>query len=61
MSMGETIDEAMRTERDFDEWVYEHLPFYPSTARKVRAMYLLWVDRPSDELPEPWKALCLLD
>jgi len=61
LTMGELIDEAMRDVRNFDDWVYDNLPFYPSTARKIRAMWLLHQERPEMDLPEPWKAICLLD
>lgn len=61
MTIGPLVDRALREEDDFDGWVWDNLPFSPDTARRCRVMWLLHVERPHQDLPEPFKALCGLD
>ena len=61
MAVGRVLDDVYDTDVDFYEWVELNLPLQPRTADRVRAMWLIWTEHPSDELPEPWKALWSLD
>lgn len=64
MSIGRVLDVVYRTSdvAEFDEWVEENLPIQPRTAERVRAMFLIWTDRPDNpDLPAPWHALWSLD
>lgn len=61
MIVGPMLDQVYRTSDDFEGWVLEHLPIQPRTAERMRAMWLVWHEHPSDDLPEAWKALWSLD